>query len=48
MQQNLEKVKILLSQFWEWKVIQIPQEQNAEIYALANLGMATDITETTQ
>lgn len=44
MKQYLARVTYLLSQFKEWKMTQIPREDNTKANALANLGSAVDIS----
>ncbi|XP_070057204.1 uncharacterized protein [Nicotiana tomentosiformis] len=41
MQQYVNKVQALLTQFKEWSIIRIPREENMEADALANLGSST-------
>nr|XP_016438231.1 PREDICTED: uncharacterized protein LOC107764205 [Nicotiana tabacum] len=41
MQQYVNKVQALLTQFKEWSIIRIPREENVEADALANLGSST-------
>ncbi|XP_070013753.1 uncharacterized protein [Nicotiana sylvestris] len=44
MQQYLEKVWELIKQFQDWKIRQIPRDENLEADALANLASAADVT----
>lgn len=46
MQQYLFRVTRLLEHFQEQKATQIPREENAEAEALANVGSATNISNT--
>ncbi|XP_070015868.1 uncharacterized protein [Nicotiana sylvestris] len=43
MQQYLEKVRELIKQFQNWKVRQIPRDENLEADALANLASVADV-----
>lgn len=43
MQQYLEKVREFIKQFQDWKIRQIPRDENLEADALANLAYATDV-----
>ncbi|XP_070004427.1 uncharacterized protein [Nicotiana sylvestris] len=43
MQQYLEKVRELIKQFQDWKIRQIPRDENLEADALANLASAADV-----
>ncbi|XP_070019546.1 uncharacterized protein [Nicotiana sylvestris] len=43
MQQYLEKVRELIKQFQNWKVRQIPRDENLKVDALANLASAADV-----
>ncbi|XP_075103548.1 uncharacterized protein LOC142178116 [Nicotiana tabacum] len=44
MQQYVIKVQALLERFYEWSITHIPREDNAEVDALAILGLSTEIT----
>ncbi|XP_070014684.1 uncharacterized protein [Nicotiana sylvestris] len=43
MQQYLEKVRELIKQFQDWKIRQIPRDENLEADALANLASLADV-----
>ncbi|XP_070011132.1 uncharacterized protein [Nicotiana sylvestris] len=45
MQRYLEKLQITLHQFKEWTLQHVPQEQNNEVDALANLGSSVEDDE---
>ncbi|XP_070018990.1 uncharacterized protein [Nicotiana sylvestris] len=46
-QQYLEKVRELVKQFQDWKIRQIPRDENLEADALANLASAADVANDT-
>ncbi|XP_070004453.1 uncharacterized protein [Nicotiana sylvestris] len=42
MQRYLDKIQVTLHRFKEWTLVHIPQEQNSEADALANLGSSIE------